>query len=281
MTHLLVFKTFAEFSLFLLTAIAGFLPLHFAAHNKKVLHLSDAFASGIFLGAALLHLLPDAEGGIAKIWGSNCYPIAQLLCAATFLLLLLMERGIVIFSKRKSRQQLEPLFACHHHHEHPHETTPAATLDIAAPKNLLTPYLLVLVLAIHSFVEGAAIGISTSFAAAFMIYFAVVVHKGSESMALASNLHRYTIPIRSITKIIFFFSLVTPLGILGASLIEHIVQMRAGEILEAVFNAVAAGTFLYLGTVHVSECENSFENFGEITALFLGAILMGVVAIWV
>lgn len=251
-------KAFAAFSIFLLTLIPGLAQLRLVARYKHLLHLGDAFASGIFLSAALLHLLPDAEACFTKIYGNGAhYPWAQFFCICTFLLLLLMERGIVITSKYCS------------------------FLNNGNNKNILMPYLLIIVLAVHSFVEGAAIGIGSSITAVSIIYLAVIVHKGSESLALFNNLYRYTIKPRRIGYLITAFSVVTPLGIMLAAMTTCKVNVAAGALLEAIFNSLAAGTFLYLGTVHIMECEQSFENLGEISALILGIAVMAAAAIWV
>lgn len=246
------FKIIAALSILILTIVAGLLPLRLAKNYKHLLHFGDAFASGVFLSAALLHLLPEAEQGFSHVLGSINYPAAQLICIVTFIVLLLMERGVLIYG-------------------HCHEPN----------GNITTPFLLTLVLTIHSFVEGAAIGISSSFAGAFIIYLAIIAHKGSESFALSTNLHRYNLTLRNITRIILIFSLMTPLGVFAASLTKYCLQTNSGELLEATFNAIATGTFLYLGTAHIIEGVKSFERIGELVSLIFGITLMALVAIWV
>ena len=250
------FKIIAALSILILTVLAGLLPLRLARNYKHLLHFGDAFASGVFLSAALLHLLPESEQAFSHVLGTINYPAAQLICIITFIVLLLMERSVLIYG---------------HCHEPHHQ----------ASDNLTTPFLLTLVLTVHSFVEGAAIGISSSFAGAFVIYLAIIAHKGSESFALSTNLHRYNLTLRSITRIILIFSLMTPLGVFAASLTKFFLQTNSGEWLEAIFNAVATGTFLYLGTAHIIEGVKSFERIGELVSLIIGITLMAVVAIWV
>lgn len=279
---LITFKLIAVVSIFLLTLCAGLIPLRFAIKRNQLFHLGDAFASGIFLSAALIHLLPDAEVVFHKIYGSDSYPLAELYCIITFVFLLVIEHGAAIYSKyRKSN----------HSHNHDAQYSPADSNNLALQqdmteqcgcgKNIFTPILLLLVLSIHSFVEGAAIGISPDFASALIIFIAVIVHKGSESLALASNLYRYALQLKHIGRLIILFSFMTPLGILLASLVNDTISGNTGLMLEAIFNAIAAGTFLYLGTVHIMKCEKSFENFNEIFALILGVILMSTVALWI
>ncbi|MEI8055714.1 MAG: ZIP family metal transporter [bacterium] len=115
-----MFKTIAATSIFLLTLTAGLLPLKVAKNKNHLLYLGDAFASGIFLSTALLHLLPDADKGFHQVLTNNTYPIAPLICSATFISLLIMERTVLTYG---------------------------------------APFLLIL-LSIHSLVEGTAIGTS-------------------------------------------------------------------------------------------------------------------------
>lgn len=257
MMSLLTFKIIAALSTMTLSVISGLIPLRIAVCNKHLLHLGDAFAGGIFLSAALLHLLPDATKSYAALSPTGEYPLVQLICVITFLMLILLERGMAVYGEKKK------------------------FLAGTNGQNAIAPFLLIILLAVHSLIEGTAIGISTSITIASIIFFAVIVHKGSESLALACNMLRHGIKMSTITKLIILFSLVTPFGILGASIIQGVMQMHAVQVLGVVFNSIAAGTFLYLGSVHIMECEKSFEDLGEITALILGIAIMSIAAIWV
>lgn len=250
--HLIIFKTIAAASIFLLTLTAGLLPIKIAKNKAHLLCLGDAFASGVFLSAALLHLLPEATHGFQHALSKDCYPFAQLICITTFVLLLIMERGIFTYGKHNSSDH-----------------------------KIIAPFLLILLLAIHSLVEGAAIGTSNTPAETTMLFFAVIAHKGSESFALATNLHHHNLTTKNIQKIIAIFSFLTPLGIFIASLVMYALQTNSGNIIGAVFNAIAAGTFLYLATEHLIKGTKSLENFLEIIALISGITLMALVAIYI
>jgi len=250
--YLILLKTIAATSIFLLTLIAGLLPLKIAKDKVQFLYLGDAFASGVFISAALLHLLPEADNGFRHILSNGCYPFAQLICIATFVLLLIMERSVTTYSK----------------------------LHFSGSK-ITAPFLLVMLLSIHSLVEGAAIGTSINLAETSMIFFAVIAHKASESFALAVNLHHYDLSTKNIQLIMAIFSFITPLGIFIASLITYTLQTGSGNTLGTIFTAITAGTFLYLGAKHVIEDTKSFENPAGILALILGITLMATVAIWI
>jgi solute carrier family 39 (zinc transporter), member 1/2/3 len=249
--HLILLKVVAATSIFLLTLTTGLLPLKLAKNKAHLLCLGDAFASGVFLSAALLHLLPEADAGFRQI-ASSGYPFAQLICIATFVFLLIMEHSVFACGKR-----------------------------FFPESKIVAPLMLVLLLGLHSLVEGAAIGTGTNIAETSMLFFAVIAHKGSESFALAVNLRRYELSTKNIRRIIALFSFITPLGIFIASLVMYTLHSNSGNTIESVFNSIAAGTFLYLGVEHLVDGKDTCKGFIEILALMAGVGLMALVAIWV
>lgn len=248
---LLIAKTIFATTIFFLTLITGFLPLKIIKHNTAFLVLCDAFASGVFLSAALLHLLPDSVSTFNSIYGGT-YPLPYFICIATCVLLLIMERMLSIYSKNH------------------------------LPNNkVMVPIFLILLLTIHSLVEGAAIGANTNLFETMAIFFAVFAHKGSESFALTVNLHRFSLPTKRIKQIISGFSFMTPIGIFIASWIIYASATDSGGVFVAIFDAIAAGTFLYLGMEHLVNSKKFFEKTSELVALIFGVTMMAVAAIWV
>lgn len=249
--YLLISNITFAISIFLLTVIVGFIPLKIAKHNTSLFGLCDAFASGIFLSTALLHLLPDAVHDFGAIYTTH-YPIAYLVCIVTYVTLLIMERGALIYNN------INP-----------------------TNNKIIMPTFLVALFVIHSLVEGAAIGANTSFLEAVAIFFAVFAHKGSESFALTVNLHHFGISTKNIRQTIAIYSLMTPIGIFIASSLVYTSSTSSGGMLSGIFNAVTAGTFLYLGTEHLVEGKKSFGKISEVLALLLGVAVMGSVALLV
>ncbi len=248
---LIIANTIFAFSIFVLTCITGLAPLKLLHTESRLSTISDAFASGVFLGTALLHMLPDAVLKFKEVYTSD-YPIAYLICLATCISLLLIERGLFIYSNA-----------------HP------------GKNKFLLPISLVSLLTMHSLIEGAAIGINNNILEAMAIFIAVFAHKGSESFALAVNLRRFALTKNTIKKTILIFSLMTPLGIFIASYVLNVSISNSGGLLIAIFNSIAAGTFLYLSTEHLIEGKKSFENLYEVIALITGASIMAVVALCV
>ncbi len=247
---LITYKIIAGILIFLTSLVAVIYPIKVRAQpeHKPSLEAADAFASGIFLGAALFHMLPDAIKVFSSTLIDNPYPLAELFCALGFLLLLFLER----------------LSKCVPHSKH--------TL----------PYMIALILIIHSLIEGAVLGINTSLETTLIIFLAIIVHKSSESFALAVILNPTQLTLKSIIIIVGVFSFMTPLGIwLGTMLMS--IELQSTQLLTAGFNAFAAGTFLYMSTLHHinhHQRMHESENLFEFLFLLVGIVIMAVLALW-
>jgi zinc transporter 1/2/3 len=251
---LFYYKIMAGILIFLTTVIVVIYPIKTRTYPKhnRTLELADAFASGIFLGAGLFHMLPDAINNFASVYPENNYPIAELFCAGGFLLLLFLERVSNYFAAAKN-------------HVH--------TLS----------YMLASILIIHALIEGAVLGVNNTFATASVIFLAIIAHKSSESFALAVIMNRSDLAIRRIVAIIILFSLMTPLGIAFGTSLMTILQSKESQLFTAGFNAFAAGTFLYMSTLHHinhHQRQHEAESLLEFVALLVGLIIMGVLSIW-
>lgn len=242
---LTLYKALAALFIFVI-AIAMTLPAiikRHAPHHSEWLELGDAFASGVFLGAALLHLLPDAQHAFAS-WSG--YPWPEFICALGFLSLLLLERLSLSFENTKES----------------------------------IPYILALTLMIHALIEGGALGISPTFTETSTLLIAIAAHKGAESLALGLLLIRHQLSLQRIIYLVLLFTLMTPLGIAGGtwlSLGSH------HSLIEGIFNAFAAGTFLYISTLHhghFHEHTDGGQGLLEYTALAAGTLFMSAIALW-
>jgi solute carrier family 39 (zinc transporter), member 1/2/3 len=247
---LIIYKIFAALLIFLLSMLSVIYPLRYKTQTSHVetFELGEALASGIFLGVAFLHMLPNAIHSFQQLYPTLSYPVAETICLMGFLLLLFLERISIAF----------------------------AVSSIA-----VIPYILALILIIHSLTEGAALGIGNSFTEASIIFLAIVAHKGSASFALCVTLMRYQLSLLRILFIITLFALMTPLGIgLGTSFI-YFNQTANATIIAATFNAFAAGTFLYIAALHhirFHQREEKAEALMEFSFLTLGLIIMAIVA---
>ncbi len=249
----LLLKILAGFIILAVTLFCGLAPIRnwWKKTHSHTLGLAEAFAGGIFLGVALFHMLPEANEGFTDALGQSGYPYANLICAIGFMLLLGLENMILRFNR--------------------HRTNPIS-------------YLLAVVLSIHALIEGGALGISETLASTVLIFVAIIVHKGSESLALAANLVRNSTFPSQAMLVFLVFSAMTPLGILAGDLLAETSIGIQSPFLEPIFNSLAAGTFLYIATLHKIHHKHLHENIGnlkEFSAMTVGLIGMAVVAIWI
>lgn len=233
--------------IFLASAVAGFYPFFKKIKTKRTfsMPLGEAIASGVFLGAGLLHMLGESSHTFFEM--KFDYPISYLLAGCIFLLLLLFE----------------------HICREMHEQTPSIAI------------IATVMLTIHSFLEGAALGLSQDISLVFIIFLAIIAHKWAASFALAIQINQSGISHRLGIILYTLFAIMTPLGIaVGHGIVS---QLQSDPLLEPVFLSLAAGTFLYLGTLHglkrsvlVEKCCD-LKHYGFV---ILGFSIMAIVAIW-
>lgn len=250
---LVFYKAIAALLIFCISLATALYPLKKKSVLKHAesLGLGEAIASGIFLGAAFFHMLPDAIKIFGNIYGPSTYPIPEAVCMLGFLLMLFLERLSLVNATIRSKNAI--------------------------------PYILALILVIHALVEGVALGIGSTFSEAIMLFIAILAHKGSESFALCVAMLRHELPFRRVMLIVIFFSLMTPLGISIGTAVSELTFARHGELAAALFNAFAAGTFLYISTLHhirFHKHQHEAQGLMEFICLVFGVAAMGVIALW-
>jgi zinc transporter 1/2/3 len=250
-----MYKFIAALLIFLVSMATALYPLRkkSALSHPESVELGEALASGIFLGVAFFHMLPDSIKAFSALYGTITYPIPEMICVGGFLFLIFLERLSLIKAAATSHSKQA------------------------------IPYILTLILIIHAIIEGTALGIGPNFAETMMLFIAILAHKGSESFALCVALLRHAMPFRRILIIVVFFSLMTPLGISLGAAINQLAFARNGELAAAIFNAFAAGTFLYISTLHhVRFHQHTEETQGlqEFACLVSGLAVMAAIALW-
>ncbi len=258
----ITFKAIAFISVLIVGAAGGLfsIKLSESKNSRRLFSLGNAFAAGVFLAAGLLHMLPDAHEGF-KDFGD--FPWAYLGCAIGFIMILFLER-VVLAGHDAVADSLEK-------HTDDHE-------------NKLSLHLLVLtaILSIHSIIAGIALGTEDNLKHSAVILFAILAHKGSASFALSVNLFKEGAAKRIIFRIILFFCFMTPLGIILGMLIDSAMSGKPQQIVTASFDALAAGTFLYvsiLGIAH-EEFSDHKDKLSKFILMCIGIAVMAVVAIW-
>ena len=258
--NIIIFKAVAFVSVLFTGMGGGILAerLGYLPHGKRAFSLGNAFAGGIFLGAGLLHMLPDAQESFRAFLGGYEFPWVPLLCACGFLLILFLEK---VFTSGH-----EELIISEKEHTH----------------KRFSPYILTLVLSVHSIIAGIALGTESVITKAYIILFAIIAQKGSAAFALTVNLNREGVSKTHLRKVVVFFSFMTPLGIVFGLMLTTLFEGRSEILMEGVFDALAAGTFLYVALIDIIEKEFiSLKDKGfKFVFVALGLGLMSVLAIF-
>lgn len=243
-------KIISIFSIFLLTLVAGIKPLMKSkVSSVKEGISSDALASGVFLGAGLMHLLSESTHKF--ILAGMKFPLSFFLTGITFLSLLWIEKVGHTLSKEKNKSKL------------------------------MMAFIALFMLSVHSVLEGAALGLTSTTATTTIILFVILAHKWAESYALAIQISRGTDSSKFRIYSFLFFCCMTPLGIImGNSFMQHATKY---QILGPCFEAVGAGTFLYLGILHgLNDCPmiKTQKNSKEFLMILFGFSIMAGVSLY-
>ena len=261
---------FAVVVIFLAGVAGGLLPWRFAHFSKSETYLAwgNAFAGGVLLAAGLIHLLGDSVDGFGTIWPNVDFPWAFTIAAASFLLILGIERVIPRFARL-------PVGAV------PNEVEASELVSVTSARQY--PYLLLLTLSIHSLIAGMALGAQTSLAGFTILLIAILAHKSAAGFSLGVSLQRIGVPVGRARTLVLGFAVMTPIGVVIGATISALLSSTGEQIFEAVFDAIAAGTFIYIASLDILREEFLPPRQGRrIKWLFsiAGLTLMAIVAIW-
>lgn len=249
------------FSLFIPAVIifAGYWPMMKTArvhhheghdHHHHEWVIGETLATGVFLGAALLHMLPEAVTQFDK--SGYHYPFAYLIMGCVFLFFLWFEHlGTELYSHE---QKNHPAFAI----------------------------LAWVMFSVHSLMLGAALGLSDNKSMVIMLFLAIITHKWAESFAMAVQLRKSSLLSWQAWTLFLSFAFMTSLGIFLGWFFNH--GMTTDSLFDPIMMAASAGTFLYLGTLHGLERCVLVErccNLKDFSYVIIGFLLMASVAAYV
>ncbi|MDP3267763.1 MAG: ZIP family metal transporter [Legionella sp.] len=259
-------KVIFGLSIFIIIIISGWYP--FRRRIKEDQHvdfpIGETLATGVFLGAALLHMLPEANT-LFHAMGYN-YPFAFIIAGAVFLIFLWFEHlGKELYHHHHDHHHHEKSDHHHHHAEHPAFAILAWAM-----------------LSVHSIMLGAALGLAHYNSLIIMLFLAIITHKWAESFAIAVQLNKSSMSTRASLIFFILFSFMTPLGIYLGWYFGHGVETNS--VFDPILLAASAGTFLYLGTLHGLERCVMVErccNLKDFSYVIIGFLLMASVAAYV
>jgi len=226
-----VIKFIAAASILAIALIGGAIPMAAARYqsSQRFFSLGNAFAGGLFLGVGFIHLLPE---GIEQLGEVVDYPLGAFLAALGLGALLLIDR--VLFDGR---------------HVPPDSGT--------AQGQSIYPLVLLLLLSIHSIITGLSLGLESHASTAIILALGIVLHKGSEAFALMVSTISANFAANRRNALLGVFAAMTPVGILAGMLGSSVLHGDAAALVEGSFNALAAGTFIYIAILDIIDEELS------------------------
>ncbi len=222
---------------------SGSLVFLFKEGNDRVLKFLLAFSGAFLIGLIFLKLVPEVF--------SNAGAFTGLFVILGFLLQLSLE--LITDGAEHG-----------HHHEHSDDET-------------VSPFLLLIGICIHSFLEGMPIVQSFDTKVQHTLVLGIVVHNIPISLTLMSLFLHYGLTRTKAFIFLAIFSLMTPLGSLLGNFLERYITVS----LEGLFNyvlAVVIGIFLHVSTSILFETEENHRyNIQKFITVVVGlAIAFGI-----
>jgi zinc transporter 1/2/3 len=243
------------------------------AGSDRFMAWGDTFAGGVLGGAGLVHLLSGGVRGFRDLAPGMSYPLAFVLAGLGFFLILLIE-GVIVADPDPGQSPLH----CGSRGAS-HEIGPGAHTARRQPY----AFVLLLVLSVHSVILGIALGAQSSLTRALAIFVAIMAHKAMAGFALGVSYHRSGASLQRSAPVAAFFSSMTPAGVLAGTAVDALVSSGSGQLFEAIFNSVGAGTFLYIATLDIirTEFELPGDNWQKWLLASAGFGIMAVLALWI
>ena len=238
-------KIGACFLLFALAFAGVLLPVKWAwiANSPKALACANAYAAGVFLSLALVHLMPEAHDQQSK--AEARWRLTPMATAFGYFAILSIETALRSGAGAEGTAELLAVGGG--------DDDDDESLDGGAPAEPRAParrgqtaaataYILMGTLCAHSVIEGATIGMAVEKREAGLLALSISIHKAIAGTALGSNLAQEGVT-RNVFALALVFALSSPAGVGLGWAFESVASSTFGPVVKAL----SAGTFLYIG----------------------------------
>ncbi|KAJ8028411.1 Zinc transporter ZIP1 [Holothuria leucospilota] len=324
-------KVLSLFVLLIIALVGGAVPLYLvrdvessaartARRNRRItraVSIMNSFSGGVFLGIALVHLLPsvrelltDALHGHPES-GVSEYPWAELCASAGFFFIVMVEQVLLGFEERFGSSPGHGIL--HHGHGHSgQEAVPSVSESAATPTpeeeeedkglqaesgasedekmsvrralTILNACILMVALSIHSVLEGLALGLQLTRTATLDLLIALSLHKGIEAFTISLSIVQ-TPASRALKYITFIvFSCTSPIGVaIGIPITsEENVESVSMLLVNGILQGLATGTFMFVTFIEIlpQELKAKGDRMIKFAVMLLGfGIIAGVTSL--
>mmetsp|Transcript_42352 Transcript_42352/g.68688 ORF Transcript_42352/g.68688 Transcript_42352/m.68688 type:complete len:311 (-) Transcript_42352:779-1711(-) len=237
---------------------------------EKVLSLLNALASGVILGGAIAHLIPDAMDSFDLYFKlrntTNSYPFVSVISTLVLLVLFAINR-LLAHGHSHSHTQSSPLPFSSSLHETPRSAEPVPECSMVLDKPVaehgdvivknqqsLTRRALIFLVAMsfHSIFEGLALGSSLDLSTLSSLIVAILAHKFLESFVIGLNVYNGKFSRQISIAFIVFYNSVAPAGIaVGIAVTLGIRSSSGAALTQGILISVAAGSMLYVSLIEI------------------------------
>ena len=233
--------------------------------SEKFLSFGNCFAAGIFLLVGVVHLLGESQENFVEALGEEI-PLGYIVAVGGYSLILMIENVLLgghdhsmhkedeapkINDKAKiplGGESQAPFNGDFQLGNPDHECDNQDCVVTTPPKKhaeIMPAFVLTCALVIHSVLEGVAAGIITSETNLVILCIAILIHNIPAAFSLGVKLAKLNNLWRFFLMAAFVIS--SPLGIaigIGISKLNY-------PIIQAIFLALSAGTFIYIGCTEI------------------------------
>lgn len=301
-----VAKTISIFANFTITILFTFLPfklknifLKKGSTGKAVLSCLSCFSGGVFFGTFILHMLPEVKLILdeALLKPKNIgYPIAELIIALGFFLVLYTEKIAIMLHFRKSFKSSEK---CDPNKQQngrigdqdlklgernefdktqvnllngstnvENDTVPEVNVHFEEPHEMRS-VLLMIALSLHRIFEGLSIGLKSSVFGVWSLFLAVMCHEVVIAFSLGMHLANVKTNRTKLILAVILCCMMGPLGVTIGTLVTELGTMtNTINIVNGVLQAIATGTFIYVTFFEILN-EELEKNVSVLSMIFL------------
>lgn len=263
------------FVLFFITFLIGLIPFallrifekKLSKENvKKWIGILNCFTGGVFLGTAILHLLPESRELLTKAISYE-YPVTEAITGCGFLLTLTLEHLVSYYGFGNFKL---------HDHAHDNKIEPNDTTELEKAGSNKTDdtdkkddkdkstekviieqpnlkflafrsFLLLLALSFHMIFEGLAVGLQKEEEDAWILLGVLSLHKIAVAFSVGFQLEENLKKIKYIILSLFLLSIVAPIGVVIGYIVTEVGDDAHGQdIASGVLQSLSVGCFLYV-----------------------------------
>ncbi|MED6106305.1 hypothetical protein PIB30_003715 [Stylosanthes scabra] len=263
--------------------------------ERDLFFIIKAFAAGVILSTAFIHVLPDAFEKLTSPclkehpWGD--FPFTGFVAMLSAIGTLMVDSLATAYfdyndntgnNNVHHQDKIEDGAVDHHVHLHTHASTSSSSHSTQLLRHRVISQVLEIGIVVHSVIIGISLGACENPKTIKPLIAALTFHQFFEGMGLGGCISQAKFKRRAVVTMALFFTLTTPVGIgIGIGITKAYKENSPRAlIVEGVLNATSSGILIYMSLVDLlapdfinSRLQQSGRllQFGAYASLLLGA----------